>query len=114
MLAVALASAAPAGASDRGAAELGQGSIARLITFSSTSHFRLRSSSIADIELERNLFDQADPYEEMGMKKRPVIVLGCILVATLGVAAFVTLSIRTQAASPVSDPRQEPPVVRLV
>jgi len=45
------------------------------------------------------------------MKKRPVIVLGCILAAMLGVAAFVTLSIRTQAA--VSDPRQEPPIVRL-
>src|SRR5437868_5653399 len=48
------------------------------------------------------------------MKKRPLIVLGSILIAVLGVAAFVTLSIRTQAASAVSDPRQEPPIVRLV
>src|SRR3979411_2059691 len=48
------------------------------------------------------------------MKKRPAIVLASILIAGLGVAAFVTLSIRTQAATAVSDPRQEPPVVRLV
>src|SRR5947209_12973412 len=48
------------------------------------------------------------------MKKRPVIVLGSILIAVLGVAAFVTLSIRTQAASALGDPRHEPPVVRVV
>jgi RND family efflux transporter MFP subunit len=48
----------------------------------------------------------------MGMKKRPAIVLGGLLTA-VGVAAFATLSIRTQAASAVSDPRQEPPIVRL-
>src|SRR5215213_8141535 len=53
-------------------------------------------------------------YEAMGMKKRPVIVLGSILIAVFGVAAFVTLSFRTQEASAVSDPRQEPPIVRLV
>ncbi len=47
------------------------------------------------------------------MKKRPVLVLGGILIAVFGVGAFVTLSIRTQAASAVSDPRQEPPIVRL-
>ena len=47
------------------------------------------------------------------MKKRPVIVLGSVLIAVFGVAAFVTLSIRTQAASAVSDPRKEPPIVRL-
>ncbi len=46
------------------------------------------------------------------MKKRPIIVLGSILIAVSGAAAFVTL--RTQAASAVSDPRQEPPIVRLV
>src|SRR5436309_5270868 len=49
----------------------------------------------------------------MGMKKRPVIVLGSILIAASGAAALVTLSIGTQAASAVSDPRQEPPMVRL-
>ena len=47
------------------------------------------------------------------MKKNPVIVLGSIL-AVLGVAAFVALSVRTQAASAVSDPRQDPPMVSLV
>ncbi|PBC02396.1 efflux RND transporter periplasmic adaptor subunit [Mesorhizobium sp. WSM3860] len=47
------------------------------------------------------------------MKKRLVIGLGSILVAGLGVAAFVTLPIRTQAAA-VADPRQEAPIVRLV
>jgi RND family efflux transporter MFP subunit len=52
--------------------------------------------------------------EAMGMKKRPVIVLGSILIATSGAAAFVTLSIHTQAAFAVSDPRQEAPLVRLV
>src|SRR5215213_967970 len=53
-------------------------------------------------------------YEAMGMKKRPVIVLGGPFIAVLGAAAFVTLSFRTQEASAVSDPRQEPPIVRLV
>src|SRR5215208_1127916 len=47
------------------------------------------------------------------MKRRPIIVLGSILIAVFGAAGFVTLSIRTQAASAVSDPRQEPPIVRL-
>src|SRR6266702_7922185 len=50
----------------------------------------------------------------MGMKKRPVIVLGSILIAASGAAAFVTLSFGTRAASAVSDPRQEAPVVRVV
>jgi RND family efflux transporter MFP subunit len=49
----------------------------------------------------------------MGMKKRPAVVLGSLLIA-VGAAAFATLSIRTQAASAVSDPRQEPPIVRVV
>jgi RND family efflux transporter MFP subunit len=74
----------------------------------------LRSNSIPDIEFGRKLFGQADPYEAMGMKKRPVNVLGGILIAVLGAAAFVALSIRTQEASAVSDPRQETPIVRLV
>ncbi|MCW2318561.1 RND family efflux transporter MFP subunit [Rhodoblastus acidophilus] len=47
------------------------------------------------------------------MKKRPVFVLGSGLTAVLAGAAFVTLSLRSQQASAVSDPRQEPPVVRL-
>src|SRR5690349_17396794 len=48
----------------------------------------------------------------MGMQKRPAIVLGAILIAVSGAAAFVTLAI-PQVASAVSDPRQEPPFVRL-
>jgi RND family efflux transporter MFP subunit len=49
----------------------------------------------------------------MDMKKRPAFVLGGLLIATSGVAAFVTLSLRTPEAAAVSDPRQEPPLVRL-
>jgi RND family efflux transporter MFP subunit len=49
----------------------------------------------------------------MDMKKRPAVVLGGLLIATSGVAAVVTLSLRTPEASAVSDPRQEPPLVRL-
>jgi len=48
------------------------------------------------------------------MQKRPVIVMGGILVAVLGAAAFVALSMRAQEASAVSDPRQDAPIVRLV
>src|SRR5579872_6345281 len=48
------------------------------------------------------------------MKKRAIIVFGGILTAGLGVAAFVTVSFRAPAASAVSDPRQEAPIVRLV
>ncbi|WP_315831583.1 efflux RND transporter periplasmic adaptor subunit [Bradyrhizobium prioriisuperbiae] len=47
------------------------------------------------------------------MKKRPLVVLVSTLVAVFGAAAVVTLSIRTHAAPAVSDPRQEPPIVRL-
>jgi RND family efflux transporter MFP subunit len=49
-----------------------------------------------------------------GMRKRAAVVLGSLLIVVSGAAAFVTLSLRTQAASAVNDPRQEPPVVRLV
>ncbi|CAO3376492.1 RND efflux system, membrane fusion protein KPN_02145 [Azospirillum argentinense] len=42
-----------------------------------------------------------------------MIVLGGALTAALGAAAFVTLSMRTQEASAVSDPRQDAPIVRL-
>ena len=48
------------------------------------------------------------------MKKRTAIVLGGVLIAMSGAAAFATLAIPTQEASAVSDPRQEPPIVRLV
>lgn len=48
------------------------------------------------------------------MKKRPAVVLGGLLVAGLGLAAIAVLSLRTEEASALSDPRQEPPVVRLV
>ncbi|WP_372400140.1 efflux RND transporter periplasmic adaptor subunit [Azospirillum sp. HJ39] len=47
------------------------------------------------------------------MKKRPMIVAGGVLTAALGAAAVVTLSMHTQEASAVSDPRQEAPIVRL-
>jgi RND family efflux transporter MFP subunit len=47
------------------------------------------------------------------MKKRPAVVLGGILIAVSGAAAFATVSIHTQEASAVSDPRQEAPLVRL-
>ena len=46
------------------------------------------------------------------MQKRPIIVLGSILIAVFRTVGFVTLSIRKQAASAVRDPRQEPPIVR--
>jgi RND family efflux transporter MFP subunit len=49
----------------------------------------------------------------MNLKKRPVVVLGGLLIAVSGVAAVVTLSFRAREASAVSDPRQEPPIVRL-
>jgi RND family efflux transporter MFP subunit len=49
----------------------------------------------------------------MAMKKRPVIVLGGMLVAAVGAATFVALSPHTPEASAVSDPRQEAPIVRL-
>jgi RND family efflux transporter MFP subunit len=48
------------------------------------------------------------------MKKRPAVVLGSLLIALSGAAALATVSMRTQEASAVSDPRQKPPVVRLV
>lgn len=47
------------------------------------------------------------------MKKRRVIVLGSILIAASGAAALATVSMRAQVASAMSDPRQEPPIVRL-
>lgn len=48
------------------------------------------------------------------MKKRNLVVLAGVLIAASGTAAFVTLAIPTQGTSAVSDPRQDPPMVRLV
>lgn len=48
------------------------------------------------------------------MKKRPAVVLGGVLLTAFGAAAFGAFFLRSQEASAVSDPRQEPPVVRLV
>jgi RND family efflux transporter MFP subunit len=45
------------------------------------------------------------------MERRPAVVMGGLLIAVLGAAAVATLSLRAPAA--VSDPRQEPPIVRL-
>lgn len=47
------------------------------------------------------------------MKKRTTLVLAGALIAGVGAAAFVTLSLRAQEAVAVSDPRLEPPIVRL-
>jgi len=43
------------------------------------------------------------------MKKRPAVVLGCLLIAVSGAAAFATVSLRTQI-SPQSriEPQNEP------
>src|SRR5689334_5246714 len=49
----------------------------------------------------------------MGMNKRPVIVVGGILIAVSTAAAFVALPIHMPEAAAVSDPRQEAPIVRL-
>jgi RND family efflux transporter MFP subunit len=48
------------------------------------------------------------------MKKGPVIALGGILVVVSMAAAFATVSMRTQEASAVGDPRQEAPLVSMV
>jgi len=48
------------------------------------------------------------------MKKRNLVVLAGVLAAASGAAALATFAIPTEEASAVSDPRQEPPIVRLV
>ena len=48
------------------------------------------------------------------MKKRNLLVLAGVLAAGSGAAAFATLAIPAQDASAVGDPRQEPPIVRVV
>jgi RND family efflux transporter MFP subunit len=50
---------------------------------------------------------------EAKMKKRSILVLGSLLVVASGVAAFATVSLRTQDAAALSDPRQDTPIVRL-
>ncbi|NMM46475.1 efflux RND transporter periplasmic adaptor subunit [Rhodospirillaceae bacterium KN72] len=47
------------------------------------------------------------------MKKRRLLLLGGALMAALGAIPVVVLSIPQQEASAVSDPRQDPPIVRL-
>jgi RND family efflux transporter MFP subunit len=47
------------------------------------------------------------------MRKKPAVVLGGLLIAISGAAALAAVSMRTQEASAVSDPRQEAPIVRL-
>ena len=49
----------------------------------------------------------------MAMRKRSAVVLGGLLIAASGAAAFATVFMRPQDASPVSGPRQEAPIVRL-
>jgi RND family efflux transporter MFP subunit len=50
----------------------------------------------------------------MAMKVRSIVTLGGIVIAVSGAAVFGTLSLPTQGASAVGDPRQEAPLVRLV
>src|SRR5205814_8885089 len=49
----------------------------------------------------------------MAMKMRPAVVLGGLLIAVSGAAAFAMVSLRTEEASAVSDPTQDAPIVRL-
>jgi RND family efflux transporter MFP subunit len=48
------------------------------------------------------------------MKMRPAVALGGVLIVALGAATAVAVSLRAQGTSAVSDPRQEPPIVRLM
>src|SRR5438046_6370495 len=47
------------------------------------------------------------------MKRKPVFVLGGVLLTALGAAAFGAFFLRAQEASAVGDPRQDAPLVRL-
>jgi len=47
------------------------------------------------------------------MKKRPIAILGGLLIAVSGAAALTAVSVRTREASAVGDPRQDAPIVRL-
>src|SRR3954454_14412256 len=48
------------------------------------------------------------------MKRRPAVVLGGVLIAVSGAAALAAVSMHTQGASAVSDPREEAPIISLV
>lgn len=48
------------------------------------------------------------------MRKTGLVVLAGVLIAASGAAAFATFAIPAQKASALTDPRQEPPIVRLV
>jgi RND family efflux transporter MFP subunit len=48
------------------------------------------------------------------MNKRAAIVLGGVLIAASGAAAFATFATPVPEAAALRDPRQEPPIVRLV
>ncbi|MGE3871321.1 MAG: efflux RND transporter periplasmic adaptor subunit [Parvibaculaceae bacterium] len=48
------------------------------------------------------------------MRTKTVVVLGGVLIALSAAAAITTFAIPAQKASAVGDPRQEPPIVRLV
>src|SRR5690348_6122773 len=50
----------------------------------------------------------------MGMKRRFAVVLGGLVIAISGMVALAAVSMRTQEASAARDPRQKPPLVRLV
>ena len=57
---------------------------------------------------------QSNLVQAMSTKKvRRAIVLGSVLLAALGAAALVTLSVMGREAAAVSDPRQKPLIVRL-
>lgn len=47
------------------------------------------------------------------MKLRPILLTGSALIAVTGAVALVAVAIRSHEVSAVSDPRQEPPLVRL-
>jgi RND family efflux transporter MFP subunit len=57
---------------------------------------------------------QSNWFQVMATKKRPILVFGTVLLAALAVAVFAVVSMRTQEASAVTEPRQEAPLVRLV
>jgi RND family efflux transporter MFP subunit len=57
---------------------------------------------------------QSKWFQAMATKKRPILVFGTVLLAALAAAVFAVVSMRTQEASAVTDPRQEAPLVRLV
>src|SRR5216683_4052652 len=48
------------------------------------------------------------------MRKKRLVALAGVLIAASGAAAFGTFFLRAQEASAVSDPRQEPPFVKMV